>query len=408
MGQLIDGVWHDTWYDTKSTGGKFQRSASAFRNWLTADGAPGPTGTGGFIAEKDRYHLYVSLACPWAHRTLIMRKLKGLEPFISVSVVNPLMLENGWTFDDSFPGATGDTLYQNEFLYQLYLHADPHYSGRVTVPVLWDKKNHTIVSNESAEIIRMFNTAFDALGAKAGDYYPPALQTKIDELNGWIYDTVNNGVYKAGFATSQEAYDEAVAKVFESLARLEQILGQHRYLTGNQLTEADIRLWTTLVRFDPVYVTHFKCDKHRISDYLNLYGFLRDIYQMPGIAETVNFDHIRNHYFRSHKTINPTGIISIGPWQDLDKLQDELGRSELADFSSSRFGWSVDQISGNILLARDCISGHNYNRLSSALNSMSYENKAIIDNLRTPWNYGNDKAHEKLIDNLVAREAVKA
>lgn len=319
MGQLIDGVWHDTWYDTKSTGGKFQRSASAFRNWLTADGAPGPTGTGGFIAEKDRYHLYVSLACPWAHRTLIMRKLKGLEPFISVSVVNPLMLENGWTFDDSFPGATGDTLYQNEFLYQLYLHADPHYSGRVTVPVLWDKKNHTIVSNESAEIIRMFNTAFDALGAKAGDHYPPALQTKIDELNGWIYDTVNNGVYKAGFATSQEAYDEAVAKVFESLARLEQILGQHRYLTGNQLTEADIRLWTTLVRFDPVYVTHFKCDKHRISDYLNLYGFLRDIYQMPGIAETVNFDHIRNHYFRSHKTINPTGIISIGPWQDLDE-----------------------------------------------------------------------------------------
>ncbi len=229
MGQLIDGVWHDTWYDTKSTGGKFQRSASAFRNWLTADGAPGPTGTGGFIAEKDRYHLYVSLACPWAHRTLIMRKLKGLEPFISVSVVNPLMLENGWTFDDSFPGATGDTLYQHEFLYQLYLHADPHYSGRVTVPVLWDKKNHTIVSNESAEIIRMFNTAFD------------------------------------------------------------------------------------------VYVTHFKCDKHRISDYLNLYGFLRDIYQMPGIAETVNFDHIRNHYFRSHKTINPTGIISIGPWQDLDE-----------------------------------------------------------------------------------------
>ena len=194
MGQLIDGVWHDTWYDTKSTGGKFQRSASAFRNWLTADGAPGPTGKGGFAAEKDRYHLYVSLACPWAHRTLIMRKLKGLEPFISVSVVNPLMLENGWTFDDSFPGATGDTLYQHEFLYQLYLHADPHYSGRVTVPVLWDKKNHTIVSNESAEIIRMFNTAFDALGAKAGDYYPPALQLKIDELNGWIYDTVNNGV----------------------------------------------------------------------------------------------------------------------------------------------------------------------------------------------------------------------
>ncbi|SUX83301.1 Glutathione S-transferase, C-terminal domain [Citrobacter koseri] len=229
------------------------------------------------------------------------------------------MLENGWTFDDNFPAATGDTLYQHEFLYQLYLHADPHYSGRVTVPVLWDKKNHTIVSNESAEIIRMFNTAFDALGAKAGDYYPTALRGKIDELNSWIYDNVNNGVYKAGFATSQQAYDEAVEKVFESLARLEQILGQHRYLTGDQLTEADIRLWTTLVRFDQVYVTHFKCDKYRISDYLNLYGFLRDIWQMPGIAETVNFDHIRNHYFRSHKTINPTGIISIGPLQDLNE-----------------------------------------------------------------------------------------
>ncbi|TGD36394.1 glutathione-dependent reductase, partial [Salmonella enterica subsp. enterica serovar Poona] len=247
MGQLIDGVWHDTWYDTKSSGGKFQRSASAFRNWLTADGAPGPSGEGGFAAEKDRYHLYVSLACPWAHRTLIFRKLKGLEPFIPVSVVNPLMLENGWTFDDTFPAATGDTLYQHEFLYQLYQHADLHYSGRVTVPVLWDKKNHTIVSNESAEIIRMFNSAFDGLGAKAGDYYPPALQSKIDELNGWIYDNVNNGVYKAGFATSQQAYDEAVEKVFTALARLEQILGQHRYLTGDQLTEADIRLWTTLV-----------------------------------------------------------------------------------------------------------------------------------------------------------------
>lgn len=319
MGQLIDGVWHDTWYDTKSTGGRFQRSTSAFRNWLTADGSAGPSGEGGFAAEKDRYHLYVSLACPWAHRTLIMRKLKGLENLLPVSVVNPLMFENGWTFADDFPAATGDRLYQHEFLYQLYLHADPHYSGRVTVPVLWDKKNHTIVSNESADIIRMLNTAFDAQGARAGDYYPQALRSQIDELNGWIYDTVNNGVYKAGFATSQEAYDEAVEKVFESLSRLEQILGQHRYLTGDRLTEADIRLWTTLIRFDPVYVTHFKCDRHRIGDYLNLHGFLRDIYQFPGIAETVDFAHIRNHYYRSHKTINPTGIISVGPWQDLDE-----------------------------------------------------------------------------------------
>ncbi|UNC48608.1 glutathione S-transferase family protein [Enterobacter huaxiensis] len=319
MGQLVDGVWQDVWYDTKSTGGRFKRSVSAFRNWLTADGAAGPSGESGFAAEKDRYHLYVSLACPWAHRTLIVRKLKGLESLIPVSVVNPLMLENGWTFDSDFPAATGDDLYHHDFLYQLYLRADPHYTGRVTVPVLWDKKNQTIVSNESAEIIRMFNTAFDAHGARAGDYYPVELRGKIDELNGWIYDNVNNGVYKAGFATSQEAYDEAVGKVFESLERLEQILGQHRYLTGDRLTEADIRLWTTLVRFDPVYVTHFKCDKHRISDYLNLYGFLRDIYQMPGIAETVDFDHIRTHYYRSHKTINPTGIISIGPWQDLDE-----------------------------------------------------------------------------------------
>jgi len=319
MGQLIDGVWHDVWYDTKSTGGSFKRSESAFRNWLTSDGEPGPSGKGGFAAEKDRYHLYVSLACPWAHRTLIMRALKGLESFISVSVVSPLMFEDGWTFDDDFPNATGDSLYQHEYLYQLYLQADPEYTGRVTVPVLWDKKTQTIVSNESAEIIRMLNTAFDAKGARAGDYYPTQLRGKIDELNSWIYDTINNGVYKAGFATSQEAYDEAVTKVFESLARVEQILGQHRYLTGDTLTEADIRLWTTLVRFDPVYVTHFKCDKHRISDYLNIYGFLRDIYQMPGIAETVDFEHIRHHYYRSHKTINPTGIISIGPAQDLNE-----------------------------------------------------------------------------------------
>ncbi|MCE0813528.1 glutathione S-transferase family protein [Buttiauxella sp. S04-F03] len=319
MGQLIDGVWHDVWYDTKSTGGSFKRSESAFRSWLTADGEPGPTGKGGFAAEKDRYHLYVSLACPWAHRTLIMRALKGLESFISVSVVHPLMLQDGWTFDDDFPNATGDGLYQHEYLYQLYLQADSDYTGRVTVPVLWDKKTQTIVSNESAEIIRMLNTAFDAQGARAGDYYPTALRSQIDELNSWIYDSINNGVYKAGFATSQEAYDEAVTKVFESLARVEQILGQHRYLTGDQLTEADIRLWTTLVRFDPVYVTHFKCDKHRISDYLNVYGFLRDIYQMPGIAETVDFGHIRHHYYRSHKTINPTGIISIGPAQDLNE-----------------------------------------------------------------------------------------
>lgn len=299
-------------------GGKFQRSASAFRNWLTADGAPGPTGKGGFAAEKDRYHLYVSLACPWAHRTLIMRKLKGLEPFISVSVVNPLMLENGWTFDDSFPGASGDTLYQHEFLYQLYLHADPHYSGRVTVPVLWDKKTTpSSATNQQKSYACSIPRLMRWVRKLEITTHQPC-NRKLTNLTAGFTTPLTMACIKR-FATSQQAYDEAVAKVFESLARLEQILGQHRYLTGNQLTEADIRLWTTLVRFDPVYVTHFKCDKHRISDYLNLYGFLRDIYQMPGIAETVNFDHIRNHYFRSHKTINPTGIISIGPWQDLDE-----------------------------------------------------------------------------------------
>ena len=319
MGLLVEGAWQDAWYDTASSGGRFERSAAAFRNWLTFDGSPGPSGEGGFAAQKNRYHLYVSLACPWAHRTLIMRKLKGLEPFISVSVVHPLMLENGWTFAQDFPAATGDTLNHHDYLWQLYLQANPKYSGRVTVPVLWDKQQQTIVSNESAEIIRMFNSAFDAQGARAGDYYPPELQPEIDKLNSLIYDTVNNGVYKAGFATSQRAYDEAAEQLFNSLARLEQILGQHRYLTGDRLTEADIRLWTTLIRFDQVYVTHFKCDRLRISDYLNLYGFLRDIYQLPGIAETVNMEHIRHHYFRSHKTLNPHGIISIGPEQDLNE-----------------------------------------------------------------------------------------
>lgn len=317
MGQLVDGIWHNTWYDTQSTGGHFKRSTSQFRNWITPNGQAGPHGREGFTAEKDRYHLYVSLACPWAHRTLLMRKLKGLEQIIPVSVVHPLMLEHGWTFATDFPAATGDELYQHDYLFELYLHAQQDYTGRVTVPVLWDKQQQTIVSNESADIIRMFNSAFDAVGARAGDYYPQALQAEIDDLNDWIYSLVNNGVYKAGFATRQEAYDEAVEGVFSALARLEKILDQRRYLTGNQLTEADLRLWTTLVRFDPVYVTHFKCDQRRISDYPNLYGFLRDIYQLPGIEETVNFAHIRNHYYRSHATINPTGIISVGPTQDL-------------------------------------------------------------------------------------------
>lgn len=318
MGQLVNGVWQDVWYDTASTQGHFKRMPSQFRNWVTADGQPGPTGTGGFKAEPGRYHLYVSLACPWAHRTLIVRKLKGLEQAIGVGVVHPLMLKNGWTFDKGFNDATGDTLFGLEYLYQLYLKADAHYTGRVTVPVLWDKQTNAIVNNESSEIIRMFNDAFDGVGAREGHFYPTILREQVDELNAWIYPTVNNGVYKAGFATSQDAYTEAVTALFASLDALEDRLSQSRFLTGAQLTEADIRLWTTLVRFDPVYVTHFKCDKKRISDYPNLYGFLRDIYQLPGVAETVNLDHIRHHYYRSHKTINPTGVISIGPEQNLD------------------------------------------------------------------------------------------
>ncbi|WP_075182690.1 glutathione S-transferase family protein [Pantoea sp. 1.19] len=326
MGQLIDGVWHDSGYDALATGGRFTRRASAWRHWVTQDGRAGPTGEAGFKAEKDRYHLYVSLACPWAHRTLLMRKLKGLEDHIGISVVHPLMLENGWTFDDDFPAATGDVLYQNDFLYQLYLHADPHYSGRVTVPVLWDKERHTLVSNESADILRMLNSAFDAVGAKAGDYSPAARLPAIDEINDWVYHTVNNGVYQAGFATCQAAYDEAVDALFVSLDRLDTLLGQQRYLTGAQLTEADLRLWTTLVRFDPVYVSHFKCDRYRLSDYPNLSGFLRDLWQTPGLAETVNMSHIRHHYFRSHTHINPTGIIPIGPAIDWDRPHDRDAR----------------------------------------------------------------------------------
>ncbi|MBK5145275.1 glutathione S-transferase family protein [Budviciaceae bacterium BWR-B9] len=318
MGQLVNGIWQDVWYDTKSSNGHFKRTAPQFRHWVTADGQPGPTGEGGFKAEAGRYHLYVSLACPWAHRTLLMRKLKGLEQMISVSVVHPLMLEHGWTFATDFEAATGDTLFGLDYLYQLYLKAIPDYTGRVTVPVLWDTQKNTIVSNESSEIIRMFNSAFDNQGATPADYYPAPLRKEIDRLNDWIYPNVNNGVYKAGFATQQDAYSEEVANVFNALDKLEEIHSSQRYLTGSQLTEADLRLWTTLVRFDPVYVTHFKCDYQRISDYPNLYGFLRDIYQLPGIHETVNFPHIRNHYYRSHKTINPTGIISIGPKQDLN------------------------------------------------------------------------------------------
>jgi len=317
MGMLVDGKWQDVWYDTKASKGHFKRSESQFRNWLTADGAAGPTGKEGFKAEAGRYHLYVSYACPWAHRTLIFRKLKKLEDLISVSVVDYLMLENGWEFKKR-DGATGDDLYGLDYLYQLYLKADPNYTGRVTVPVLWDKQEQTIVSNESAEIIRMLNTAFDGLTGSTEDYYPEALRSEIDALNATIYDTVNNGVYKAGFATRQDAYEQAVGRLFETLDTLDKRLSTSRYLFGDQQTEADWRLFTTLLRFDPVYVGHFKCNIRRIEDYPNISGYLHDLYQHPGVAETCNLLHIKNHYYQSHKTINPTGIVPVGPMIDLD------------------------------------------------------------------------------------------
>lgn len=327
MGRLVDGKWQDVWYDTKATKGRFERSQSQFRNWVTADGSPGPSGKEGFKAEAGRYHLYVSYACPWAHRTLIFRKLKKLEDLISVSVVDYLMLENGWEFKKR-DGATGDELFGSDYLYQVYLKADPNYSGRVTVPVLWDKHQNTIVSNESAEIIRMMNSAFDGLTGSDLDLYPAELREEIDALNAIIYDRVNNGVYKAGFATTQEAYEEAVVALFETLDMLDQRLETSRYLFGNSLTEADWRLFTTLLRFDPVYVGHFKCNIRRIADYPNLSGYLRDLYQQPGVAETCNLLHIKNHYYSSHKTINPTGIVPVGPALDLGAAHGRQGLGE--------------------------------------------------------------------------------
>lgn len=318
MGLLVDGKWHDKWYDTESSGGRFERSAALFRNWITPDGSPGPQGRGGFAAEPGRYHLYVAYACPWANRTLIFRKLKKLEPMISVSVVNPLMLENGWTFEDGYK-VTPDPVINARYLHQVYTAAQSDYSGRVTVPTLWDKKQGTIVSNESADIIRMFNSAFDDAGAAPGDYYPEELRAEIDAVNERVYDNVNNGVYKAGFATSQQAYEEAVLPLFETLDWLEGRLDENRYLCGARLTEADWRLFTTLIRFDSVYVGHFKCNLRRIEDYPNLSNYLRELYQMPGVAETVDFHAIKLHYYGSHKTINPTGVVPMGPALDFHR-----------------------------------------------------------------------------------------
>lgn len=322
MGMLVDGAWRDVWYDTKSSGGRFVRQESAFRDRVSADGSTR------FPAEAGRYHLYVSLACPWAHRVLIARALKHLEAVVPVSVVNPLMLEHGWTFEPG-PGVVPDPVQGARYLHELYTKARSDYTGRVTVPVLWDRETGTIVNNESSELLRMFGSAFDALpGVDAGlDLYPEPLRAEIDELNAWIYPSVNNGVYRCGFATTQEAYAEAFARLFEALDRLDARLADRRYLTGPRFTEADWRLFTTLVRFDAVYFGHFKCNLRRIVDYPHLSGYLRDLYQVPGVRETVSFDHIKRHYYGSHRGINPTGVVPLGPALDLDAPH---GREALA------------------------------------------------------------------------------
>ncbi len=309
MGKLVRGVWHDEWYDTKSTQGAFVRGESSFRDRVTRDGSSG------FKAEPGRYHLYVSLACPWACRTLILVKLKKLEDSVSISIVDPLMGEQGWVFSD-FPGSIPDTVNGSSYLHQVYTAAKPDYTGRVTVPVLFDKRTKRIVNNESAEIIRMLNAEFDQFADATVDFYPPALRAEIDALNASIYDTINNGVYKAGFATAQAAYERAFDALFATLDELERRLARQRYLVGGRITEADWRLFTTLVRFDAVYVSHFKCNLRRLVDYANLWGYTRDLYQVPGVAETVNLEHIKRHYFMSHPSINPTRIVPKGPALD--------------------------------------------------------------------------------------------
>ncbi len=319
MGQLVNGQWSTEWYDTKSTDGKFVRTTAGFRNWITKDGSAGPSGEGGFKAESGRYHLYVSYACPWAHRTLIFRALKDLSSHVSFDVVHPDMMDDGWELGADYPGATGDSLFGLPYLRDIYTKADPGISGRVTVPVLWDKAQGRIVSNESSEIIRMFNSAFDDITGNNSDYWPQARRDEIEKVNARIYTNVNNGVYKAGFATTQSAYEEACLAVFETLDWLEDRLTSNRYLMGTDLTEADWRLFTTLIRFDPVYHTHFKCNRKWLREYPNLWAYTRELYQWPGVAETVNLDHIVRHYHYSHETINPHRIIPINPVIDLDE-----------------------------------------------------------------------------------------
>jgi putative glutathione S-transferase len=316
VGRLVDGKWQKESAASGDSSGRFVRSSTAFHNWITHDGSPGPTGEGGFPAAAGRYHLYVSYACPWAHRTLMFRVLKGLEDLITVSVVHPDMLDEGWTFDTGFPGATGDTLYGKPFMRDVYLKADPHVSGKVTVPVLWDKERETIVSNESSEIIRMFNSAFDGLTGNQADFWPADLREAIEPVNARIYDTLNNGVYRSGFARSQSAYDEASIELFDTLDWLEDHLSRNRYLMGDRITEADWRLVATLFRFDLVYHTHFKCNRNFIREMPSLWAYARELYQWPGIAGTVHFDHIVRHYFYSHDSINPYRIIPINPVLD--------------------------------------------------------------------------------------------
>ena len=312
MGLLVNGQWQDKWYDTDSSDGKFEREAAQLRNWITSDGSAGETGEGGFKAEAGRYHLYVSLACPWAHRTLIFRTLKKLDELISVSIVSPDMLANGWEFDQN-NHSTGDALFASDYLHQVYTKNNSNYSGRVTVPVLWDKKQNKIVSNESADIIRMFNSTFNEITGNKDDYYPESLRSEIDELNALVYPNINNGVYRAGFATTTHAYEQAFDDVFTALDKVEKILSKKRYLAGDKITEADWRLFTTLIRFDCVYVGHFKCNLRTIESYPSLSGYLRDLYQVEGVANTVDFYHIKRHYYFSHTMINPTQIVPKGP-----------------------------------------------------------------------------------------------
>ncbi len=316
MGHLFDGEWQVQSLGSVIKGGKFVRTEAKFRNWITPDGAPGPSGEGGFAAESGRYHLYVSYACPWAHRTLIFRQLKGLADHIDVSVVHPDMMDQGWTFATDYPGATGDPLNGASYIHDLYSKAQPDMTGRATVPILWDKAQDKIVSNESSEIIRMFNSAFDGITGNTADYWPEDLREAIEPVNDRIYHSLNNGVYKSGFASTQEAYEEAVYPLFDTLDWLEDRLSSNRYLMGDRITEADWRLFPTLVRFDKVYHLHFKCNRSRIIDLPNLWGYTRELYQWPGVAETVNLDHIVRHYHYSHESINPHRIVPINPQID--------------------------------------------------------------------------------------------